>query len=173
MSILTGPEIIKRIEKGDIYIDNFDPNKVNPESYNLTLAPELLIYTTSILDSKKDNPTKKIIIPDDGYILMPGKLYLGMTNEYTETRNLHPMLDGRSSTARLGIQIHLTAGFGDNGFCGKWTLEFSVVQPVIIYPDMEICQIYYMELSGEPLIYKGKYQNSTDIGSSKLFKDFK
>jgi deoxycytidine triphosphate deaminase len=57
-----------------------------------------------------------------------------------------PMLEGRSSTGRLGLFIHVTAGFGDIGFAGFWTLEIFCVQPVKIYPDVEICQIYYHDI---------------------------
>jgi dCTP deaminase len=69
--------------------------------------------------------------------------------------------------------IHVTAGFGDVGFSGFWTLEIFVIQPLRIYPGVEICQIYYHNIDGEYEHYiSGKYQNNSEIQPSLLFKDF-
>lgn len=171
--ILGGKEIIKRVEKGDIYIDNFDPKKVNPNSYNLTLGNKLMRSKEIILDMKKDNKFEEIEIPEEGILLIPGTLYLARTNERTITHNLVPMLEGRSSTGRLGLQIHVTAGFGDVGFDGYWTLEITVVQPLKIYAGTEICQIYYHTIEGEYDEYKSdKYQKNKGIQTSQLYKEF-
>lgn len=171
--ILSGKEIKKNMGN-EIIIDPFDESRINPNSYNLSLHNELLIYNNDILDMKKLNSTKKIIIPEDGLLLQPNKLYLGRTKEYTKTEKYIPMLEGRSSTGRLGLFIHVTAGFGDIGFSGYWTLEIFCVQPVIIYPNVEICQIYYHTISGDYDLYKsGKYQNNTGIQPSLMYKDFK
>jgi len=171
--ILGGKEIIKRVEKGDIYIDNFDPEKVNPNSYNLTLNNKLLVYTGDVLDMKSPNKYRTIEIPEEGLVLQPGTLYLARTNERTITEKLVPMLEGRSSIGRLGMSIHVTAGFGDVGFDGFWTLEIYCVQPLKIYPNVEICQIYYHTIDGEYDKYRsGKYQFNVDIQPSLLYKDF-
>jgi dCTP deaminase len=83
------------------------------------------------------------------------------------------MLEGRSSIGRLGIFIHITAGFGDNGFNGYWTLELSCIQPVRVYSDVEIGQIFYHTIKGELEEYKSnKYQNNDDVQPSMLYKDF-
>lgn len=170
--ILSGLEIKKRMGK-DIIIDPFDPNQVNPNSYNLTLAKELVVYDEDILDMKKPNAHHRIEIPEKGLVLKPNKLYLGRTVEYTETYNLVPMLEGRSSIGRLGLFVHITAGFGDIGFRGFWTLEISCIQPIRIYAGVEICQIFYHSLLGDFLEYKkGKYQNNQGIQASMLYKDF-
>lgn len=170
--ILSGREILKHIGN-EIVIEPFDKSKINPNSYNLSLANELLVYENTILDMKTPNATQKITIPDEGLLLEPNKLYLGRTNEYTKTDKFVPMLEGRSSTGRLGLFIHVTAGFGDVGFCGFWTLEIFCVQPIIIYPNVEICQIYYHNILGEYDPYKnGKYQDNTGIQPSLLYKDF-
>ena len=114
------------------------------------------------------------IITAPGLVLESNRLYLGRTIEYTETKNLVPMLEGRSSIGRLGLFVHVTAGFGDVGFKGFWTLEIFCVQPIKIYPDVEICQVYYHTLEGDYENYSsGKYQNNQGIQSSMLFKDFK
>ncbi|WP_099204434.1 dCTP deaminase [Scatolibacter rhodanostii] len=170
--ILSGKEIEKNIGK-DIIIEPYDHRRLNPNSYNLSLCNELLVYENRELDMKIPNPAKKIIIPEEGLLLEPNKLYLGRTNEYTRTENMVPMLEGRSSIGRLGIFIHVTAGFGDVGFSGFWTLEIFCIQPIRIYPNVEICQIYYHDIHGEYEPYKsGKYQNNTGIQPSLLYKDF-
>jgi len=170
--ILSGKEIENRIDN-DIVIKPFTRSRLNPNSYNLSLSDELIIYTDSRLDMKKDNPYQQIRIPAEGLLLEPNRLYLGRTVEYTETNNLVPMLEGRSSVGRLGLFIHVTAGFGDVGFKGFWTLEIFCVQPIRIYAGVEICQIYYHTLEGDHDNYSsGKYQNNQGIQTSLLFKDY-
>ena len=171
--ILSGKEIQKQIGIGNILIEPFDVRFINPNSYNLRLHNELLVYTDEILDMKKPLNTEKIIIPQDGLILQPGRLYLGRTYEKTSTNSYVPMLEGRSSIGRLGLFIHVTAGFGDVGFSGYWTLEIQCIQPVKIYPMVQICQIYYHTIDGSFEGYNGgKYQNNTGIQPSLLYKDF-
>ena len=171
--ILSGKEILKRKDQ-DIIIEPFNENQVNPNSYNLRLHNELMVYESRPLDMKENNSAKKIIIPEDGLLLDSRKLYLGRTIEYTETHNLVPMLEGRSSVGRLGLFVHVTAGFGDVGFKGYWTLEIFCVQPIKIYPSVEICQIFYHSVEGDVDPYKsGKYQGNKDIQASMLYKDFK
>ncbi len=104
--------------------------------------------------------------------LLPGKLYLGRTVEYTKTNCYVPMLEGRSSIGRLGLFIHVTAGFGDVGFEGYWTLEIQCVQPIIIYPFIKICQIFYHTIEGEYETYaSGKYQKNTGVQPSLLYTE--
>ena len=170
--ILSGKEILKHMGK-EIIITPFDEKRINPNSYNLSLADELLVYEKEALDMKKPNPTKRLVIPEEGLLLEPNRLYLGRTNEFTKTDRYVPMLEGRSSTGRLGLFIHVTAGFGDIGFAGYWTLEIFCVQPVRIYPNVEICQIYYHDIDGEYDLYSsGKYQNNSGIQASLMYKDF-
>ena len=170
--ILSGKEILKHMGK-EIIITPFDEKRINPNSYNLSLADELLVYEQEELDMKKPNPTKRLVIPEEGLLLEPNRLYLGRTNEFTRTDRYVPMLEGRSSTGRLGLFIHVTAGFGDIGFAGYWTLEIFCVQPYRIYPNVEICQIYYHDIDGEYDLYSsGKYQNNSGIQASLMYKDF-
>ena len=172
----TAKKIKDEMEKNNIIITPFDESRLNANSYNLTLSPELMVYcnnTNKPIDMKKKNPTVKFTIPEEGYILEPGRLYLARTNEYTMTKNAIPCLSGRSSIGRLGINVHVTAGFGDIGFSGYWTLEIFVVEPVKIYPNCEICQIYYEEADGDiDKTYDGKYQNNNGIQESYMFKEY-
>ena len=170
--ILSGKEIQNRLGK-DIQIEPFNTKLVNPNSYNLRLHHELLVYENNELDMKTPNAVTQLTIPEEGLLLETNKLYLGRTIEYTKTDNLVPMLEGRSSIGRLGLFIHVTAGFGDVGFAGFWTLEIFCVQPIRIYPGVEICQIYYHAIEGEYDLYQsGKYQNNSGIQPSLLYKDF-
>ncbi len=82
------------------------------------------------------------------------------------------MIEGRSSIGRLGLFVHVTAGFGDVGFCGFWTLEMFAVQPVRIYAGVPICQIFYHQICGDVTEYaSNKYQHNRDIQPSLLFKE--
>lgn len=169
--ILTGSEIKKHLG-GDIVIDPFDESRLNPNSYNLTLHDELLTYEEVVLDMKQPNRVRRITIPEEGLVLNPHQLYLARTAEYTETRNLVPMIEGRSSVGRLGLFVHVTAGFGDVGFCGYWTLEMFASQPIRIYPGISICQIFYHQVAGDIQEYaSNKYQHNRDIQPSLLYKE--
>ena len=169
--ILSGDEIFQNLG-GNINIEPFTKENLNPNSYNLTLHDELMTYEEVVLDMGKPNRTNRLTIPKGGLVLEPQRLYLGRTIERTETHNLVPMIEGRSSVGRLGLFVHVTAGFGDVGFNGFWTLEMFAVQPVRIYPGVQICQIFYHEIKGEITEYKSeKYQNNKDIQPSLFFKE--
>ena len=170
--ILSGKEI-KRKVGNEIILDPYNEDQINPNSYNLKLHNKMMVYDNQALDMKANNPASEITIPEEGLLLETDKLYLGRTLEYTETHGLVPMLEGRSSIGRLGLFVHVTAGFGDVGFAGYWTLEIFCIQPVRIYADVEICQIYYNTLEGESTLYdNGKYQHNSGIQTSQLYKDF-
>jgi dCTP deaminase len=169
--VLSGHEIQRRLGN-DIIIDPFDESRLNPNSYNLTLHNELMVYEEVVLDMRKANRVRRLSIPHEGIVLQPNQLYLGRTVERTETRRLVPMIEGRSSIGRLGLFVHVTAGFGDVGFCGFWTLEMFAVQPVRIYAGVAICQIFYHDILGSYTEYQSnKYQHNTDIQPSLLFKE--
>jgi dCTP deaminase len=169
--VLSGQEIQRRLGS-DIIIDPFDPSRLNPNSYNLTLHDELMVYEEVVLDMGKANRVRRMSIPPEGIVLQTNHLYLARTVERTETHNLVPMIEGRSSIGRLGLFVHVTAGFGDVGFCGYWTLEMFAVQPVRVYAGVAICQIFYHDIHGSFTEYQSeKYQNNTDIQPSLLFKE--
>lgn len=171
--ILSGDEIKRQQSVGNLFIEEFDEARLGPNSYNLRLGRKLLTYSEPVLDARGENPFVLQEIPEEGVVLYPNRLYLAQTMEYTKTDRFVPMLEGRSSSGRLGIHIHATAGFGDVGFCGRWTLELSCVQPVRVYAGMEICQIYYHTICGEVTQkYTGKYQNSEEVAASRMWQDF-
>jgi dCTP deaminase len=147
--ILTDQQILEEIGKGTIRIEPFDPACLGTNSYDVHLGKYLATYRDRVLDARKHNPIDVFEIPEEGFVLMPGVLYLGVTLEYTESHAHVPFLEGKSSVGRLGIDIHATAGKGDVGFCNTWTLEISVSQPVRIYAGMPIGQLIYFEVSGD------------------------
>jgi dCTP deaminase len=155
-----------------IGIEPFNGLQLNPNSYNLRLHKHLKVYDLGAnnpvimqaikdpyrgetsrwhLDARKETPTVDLEIPEKGLVLQPGVLYLG-----------------RSSTGRLGLSVHETAGFGDVGFCGTWTLEIVVTHPVRVYAGMEVCQICYHEVSPLHENYKGRYLGQVDPTASRL-----
>jgi deoxycytidine triphosphate deaminase len=171
--ILSGKEIHQQVENGTISIDPFNSGQLNPNSYNLRLHSDLLVYDSDVLDMKEKNSTSPLTIPNEGLLLEPQKLYLGRTIERTATDKYVPMLEGRSSVGRLGLFIHITAGFGDIGFDGFWTLEIFCVQPIKIYANLEICQIFYHTIDGDYDLYQSKkYQSNKGVQPSMLYKDF-
>jgi len=169
--VLSGDEIRRRIGDG-LQIEPFHEEQLNPNSYNLGLHHELLVYEEVVLDAASPNRYRRIEIPPEGLTLQPNMLYLGRTVEYTETHSLVPMIQGRSSLGRLGLFINPGGSVGDNGYCGTWTLELHCVQPVRIYPKMLVAQIYYLQIEGECEEYcSDKYQHSRDIQPSLLYRE--
>lgn len=242
--MLTKAEIERQIKKGNIGISPYDPSCVNPNSINLKLHPQLLVYRRGVnydrklidltssslrnkvvnnlsnvhkirniqdgdeyspnsikmhseqgfeavaygvksmswlptidsfynepLDMKTNNETVEITIPEEGLILYPGILYIGRTVERTWTDKFIPMINGRSSGGRLGISIHICAGFGDVGFDGTWTLEITVVEPIRIYPNTEIAQVCFFKPCGKIRkkdLYKGRYLGQESATASRF-----
>lgn len=169
--ILSGKEIARQMNK-NIFITPYNEEQLNPNSYNLKLHNEVIVYDDLQLDMKRPNKYSRLTIPKEGLLLETGRLYLGRTAEHTRTENFVPMLEGRSSIGRLGLFVHITAGFGDVGFNGYWTLEMFCVQPIRIYPNVEICQIFYHTIEGDYEKYSSKYQNNKDVQPSYMYRDF-
>lgn len=158
--ILSDSRILKEMERGTILVDPFKRENVGCNSVDVHLGGTLACYFDETLDAKKHNKVNHFPIPDEGIVLQPDRLYLGVTVEYTETHAHVPFLEGKSSTGRLGIDIHATAGKGDVGFCGYWTLEISVKQPVRVYKGMPIGQLIYFPVQGEVLTPYSKKENA-------------
>lgn len=176
--ILTDQQILAEIESKNIVIEPYRRECLGTNSYDVHLAKYLAVYKDDIIDCKKDNSIIHFEIPPEGFLLLPTKLYLGVTEEYTETLKHVPFLEGKSSIGRLGIDIHATAGKGDVGYCNTWTLEISVKQPVVVYAGMPIGQLIYFEVSGNTEVpynkkVSAKYSERTikPVGS-KMFKNY-
>ena len=147
--ILSDKKILQELESGGIVIQPFNRNNLGTNSYDVHLGKYMATYENRELDAREHNKINVFEIPKDGYVLQNDTLYLGVTEEYTETHKHVPFLEGKSSIGRLGIDIHATAGKGDVGFCNSWTLEISVKQPVRVYAGMPIGQLIYFEVEGD------------------------
>jgi len=202
MSVLLGSKIIEEVSNGKIIIEPFNKSFVGPNSIDITLANKLITYEhceirkidgeytvvpakifgyqEPIIDMAKENTTYELKIPEEGLVLSPNILYLGSTNEKAGSDYYVPMYEGRSSMARLGIQSHVSAGFGDIFFKSNWTLEITVVHKTKIYPNCRIGQVYFHEvneLERRDLIkmkkyYQGKYSDQIGPQKSKSYLDF-
>jgi dCTP deaminase len=163
--ILSDLAIQQAVGAGDIEIDPFNPKQLNITSYDLTLGNEVRVYGSSahfdatvegavsprvVLDAKKEAETIAWEFDDQkGLMLYPGVGYLMHTRERVRTTKYNPILDGKSSIGRLFIQVHATAGYGDPGFDGQYTLEVIVQHPVRVYAGMRFCQIRFHTIAGE------------------------
>jgi dCTP deaminase len=168
--VLSGLEIRRRVEAGSITISPFDTDRLGVNSYDVALGSTLAVYDRAPyaeLSTRVPLNLRYFDIPAEGFQLQPGKLYLGETVEYTETEGLVPSIDGRSSMGRLGAFIHITAGRGDIGFKGKWTLEIVVVEPLRIFAGDVIAQLSYSTVIGLYDNYNGKYQGDQGLNPSK------
>jgi len=184
--VLSGYEIEKQLKEGRIQIDPFNPDHVNPASVDLTLGDQVLVYRDAIdyeeydvtdgseiipsldknvLDSRQPNRTVSYKIGPRGWVLKPGVGYLMHTAERVFTESFVPVLDGKSSVGRLFIKVHETAGYGDPGFNGQYTLEVTSVYPVRVYTGMRICQVRFHSIAGQPKLYQGHYRNDTAKGA--------
>jgi dCTP deaminase len=162
--ILSDTRILEEIEKKTIIISPWNRECLGSNSYDVHLGKHLATYVDEELDARKHNQIQHFEIPEEGFLLLPNVLYLGVTQEYTETHAHVPFLEGKSSTGRLGIDIHATAGKGDVGFCGNWTLEISVKHPVRVYTGMPIGQLIYFPVDGEIAVKYNQKQNAKYSG---------
>lgn len=170
--ILTGSQIAAEWEVGRIVIDPFVRDHINPNSYNFRLGPRLRVYDKFPLDPRYPNTYSEIDIPQEGFVLEPSRLYLGATIEVLGSRFYAPTFAARSSVARLGLFINLSASLGDIGFVGQWTLQLVSTHPLRIYHGMRIGQMMWWHVRGDIKLYEGKYQGSNGPQSTLIHKDF-
>lgn len=154
--------ILHEVNNGNIEIKPFNEDKVNPNSVDVTLGLTVHKVLTDVwgkLDLKKEYGTKVVELPTT---LLPGQLYLAATQEWMTSSKYIMCYEGRSTMARYGLTSHQSAGFGDLGFAGHWTLELSVVKPLVIYPNMRIGQVMFYKpeaLGLDVSMYRGNYNN--------------
>lgn len=172
--ILSGEEIALGVRHGDILIDPYTPKNLNPASYDLTLGDQITIYqgvtpldgdSSRYLDPKQKNPTTTLTMGPEGYVLRPGVGYLMHTREVVGTDRYVPAIDGKSSIGRLFVMVHVTAGLGDPGFKGQYTLEVLSTYPIRLYPGMRICQVRFFTVRGNISLYNGHYKGDTAKGA--------
>ena len=169
--ILTGSAIEQEVEAERIVIDPFDRKRLNPNSYNFTLGSTLKIYSKPILDTRQINPTDTVEMVNDSILLRPRTLYLAHTRERLGSCHYVPTYAARSSVARLGMFINLSAPLGDIGFVGQWTIQLFALHPIRLYRDMEIGQMMFWVTTGDIALYDGKYQNARGPIASQIHRD--
>lgn len=169
--ILTGPEIKQQHARARLTLDPFDPNRVQPNSYDLTLGPTLLRYTDRVLDTRRDNPFETLTIPEEGFLLEPDTLYLGHSTETVGSDHYVPIVRTRSWAARLGLFAHITADLIDIGSKGQVTFQLHAVQPLRIHAGDGIAHLTYWVPEGEITLYDGKYQGSVGPQASRVWQD--
>lgn len=164
--------IKEELKKGNIFVDKAEEN-IGNNFIEVHLGDSLKVYDVPILDVTESSPTKQITIEKEGFILKPNELYLGRTIEFTKTYGFVPLLTSYEELAAVGMEIHVTAGFGDNGFEGTWTLEIVCANQTIVYPGMPIGRIYYLPLIGDSKItYRGKYFRQEEVTESRLSQEY-
>lgn len=177
MAFLSDTAIRAALDRGELKISPLAEHAIGSNSVDLHLAHELLVYEPNVvLCTDRECPTRALNIdPDDGTILMPGELYLGATVESTDCGPYLPMLQGTSGAGRLGLTVHITAGVGDIGFQGVWTLEITVVRPVLVFGGEPVAQLLLAEVTGSVAVPYGKkpsanYAGQTGPVPSRLWK---
>jgi dCTP deaminase len=171
--ILSGNSYEKELELGNIVISPFRKDFLNPNSYDLHLGKELYQLDDLIVDPLKEHRWTEYDLSKQYKVIDPGKLYLGHTVELAGSSVYIPKIEGKSTLARLGISIHLTAGYGDIGFIGSWTLEITTVKPFVLRYGMPICQIEFDVIRGDiHHLYNGKYNARDGVGLPEARTDW-
>lgn len=170
--ILTGDAIHTAVNMGDIVIAPFDPAYLSPNSYDFHLGDSCRTYETEILDAAISNPTKLEKIPPEGMILTPDRVYLFNTQEVIGSERYVPIIRARSSVARLGLFVHVTADLIDIGSINNLTLQLHAVLPVRVYPGMRIGQVTFWVCEGEIEPYSGKYAKVDSPAASLSYVEF-
>jgi dCTP deaminase len=151
--ILTGSEISRQVKHGNIVIHPFRHKQVNPNSYNYRLGPVL----TPLHGFGDAAPSASLSIPKSGFCLQPRAVYLAKTAEVIGSEHFVTSLIGRSSVGRLGLFVQISADLGNLGPAHSWTLELTVVQPLVVYPGMIVGQVSFWRPSGTIKQYRGLY----------------
>ena len=168
--------MIKKLKNN---IEPFREENLQPASLDIALGSKFLIerHRNRVIDAVEDK-MEYLPVEVENYPLQPNEFVLGVTEEFIHVPdNLTVMLAGKSTLARMGLQIHITAGWVDPGYRGKLTLEIvnnssNILQ---LHPGMLIGQLVFLEMKKKPdQSYDGKYQDSLDvIGARKKKKAFK
>lgn len=163
-----------------VTVDNISkvPNWVVDNGLEVTMHEDGRVSYIEPLDVRKDNPSIEIKMSEEGIVLLPNRLYLYACNERIGVKkDICGTVMGKSSLGRLGLDIHVCAGFVDTGFEGSLVLEMRVVEPLRIYPNMKICQVKFERVEGEILepydIKPGsKYAGQVGVQTSLMHKNF-
>ncbi|MFG2226729.1 deoxycytidine triphosphate deaminase [Streptomyces sp. NPDC048644] len=171
--ILTRRAIGRAVAEGDIVIDPFDPERLSPNAYDWRLGDRIRICDGT-LDAASTTSYREVSLGTDGYVLKPGRLYLGVTHERTASERFAQLINGDRTVGGLGIWVHISAPLGHVGHAIHWTLEMRVAQPVRIYPYMTFGKIVFLDTFGEQVSYQNlgsKYTSTGGIDISRLHEE--
>jgi dCTP deaminase len=171
--ILSGTSIQEQYQRGKININPFQHGQVTTNSYDLTLGASFLRYTCRVLDPRKANPYETLSVGDEGLLMKRGDFILGHSREIIGSDSFVPLIHAKSSIARLGLFVHVTADLVDIGFHGNITFQLYATLPVKIYPGMSIAQVTFWRPSGEIELYRGKYQGAQGPCASQIYRDLR
>jgi dCTP deaminase len=163
--ILTRDVILRELAAGRIVIDPISPEQVGPASIDLHLGDEIRVMTggvepvavTEAADWRASTTLQRLEAP---YLLEPGETILGITREHiTLPGDVAGWLEGRSRYARLGLTIHVTAGFIAPGVSSRQVLEIANVasRPLLIHAGVRLCQIVLQRCDGSA-VYAGRFK---------------
>jgi dCTP deaminase len=169
--ILTGPQIISEVAAGRIVIDDFDPARVEPNSYGVRLGHQLLAYENGAVDCAEPPRHTTLHIDPEGFVIQPGRLYLGSTAEAVGSTRHAATLYARRSVSTLGVWIQFSAPLGHSGAIVPWTLEITTAHPVRLYAGMLIGKVAFWCMAGDASQYRGKYTDSTGAVASRLSEE--
>lgn len=190
--ILTGPAIRAALDDGRIAITPCDPDQIAQASVDLHLHPRVLMCWTNRtaraegirdpdeppLDVRQDQGERFFPVDLDetgAFLLRPRRLYLASTIERIHAPHHVAVIDGKSSLARLGIQVHLTAGYIEPGFRGQVTLEIVVAAPIRLPPGWPIGQVRFHEVTGdvEPYAVRGSYTGASTADGPQTSQSYR
>jgi len=163
--ILTGEKIKKERGKGNITLDIFNDEMINPNSYNFHLGPVIKKFTSF---EEGNSLFEKITLPEEGYVLEPGELYLAHTHEVIGSKKYAMSLVGRSSIGRLGLFIQTSADLGHTTCSHQWTLELVASKKIRIYKGMKIGQVSFWNNKGKISKYFGRHATHSGPQESLL-----
>lgn len=180
--ILVDWQILDRIGRGYITVDPYDPALVQPNSLDIRLGNHFAWYETGgeVIDPYDQNSvtTKTEEMTAESIVLNPGQFVLAETMEVIcLPDNIVASIEGKSSIARLGVELHQTGGWIDAGFCGSITLEMCNVnqRPVRMYAGMAVGQLvfYTTERAACPYNAKhdAKYMNQRQATLSRYYEN--
>lgn len=169
--ILTGKDIHREVLAGRIHIDDYDPERLEPNSYGFRLAREIISYDDEVIDSRTPMRSTTLVMDDEGTTLYPGRFYLGGTMETMGSPHYAATLYACRSVSTLGMWIQFSAPLGHSGALFPWTLEIAVAEPVRVYPGMIIGKLAFWAMQGDAIGYDGKYTGSRSAVPSRLSLD--
>lgn len=169
--ILTGSEIEAMRNAGQIVVEPYDSQYLEPNSYGFHLGEKLLKLGDDVVDPMNPASTTEIMIPEDGFVLEPRAFYLGYTFERIGGVRFSAELFANHSTAAMGMWVQTSAPLGHVGAVINWTLEICTTQAVRVYPRMRLGKICFWQNYGHIDKYEGRYTGSLSVVASKSFLD--